>query len=72
MLQLRQNPILNRTKHRLIAHSTRNYGYEASFARFYQISYSQRNHHASAQIEGQLVLFDQLCSNKAVAGATIN
>ena len=33
---------------------------------------SQCYYYACAQNDGQLVLFDQLCSNKAVAGATIN
>ena len=35
-------------------------------------SVSQCYYHACAQNSGQLVLFEQLCSNKAVAGATIN
>ena len=33
---------------------------------------SQHYYHACAQNDDQLVLFDQLCSNKAVACATIN
>ena len=72
MLQLRQNSTLNQTTHRFVALSTRNYGYRASFTCFHLTTISQRNYHASAQIDGQLVLFDQLCSNKAVAGANIN
>ena len=71
MLQFRQNSTLNQTIHRFVAHSTRNYGYGASFAHCHLTAVSQRNYHASAQIDSQLVLFDQLCSNKAVAGATI-
>ena len=55
-----------------VTQSTRHYGYGASFTRFHLTAISQLNQHASAQIDGQLVLFDQLCSNKAVAGATIN
>ena len=71
MLQFRQNPILNQITHRFVAHSTRNYGYGASFTRFHLTAVSQQNYHASAQIDSQLVLFDQLCNNKAVAGAII-
>ena len=72
MLQLRQNSTLNQTTHMFVAHSARNYGYRASFRRCHLTAVSQRNYHASAQNNGQLVLFDQLCSNKAVSGATIN
>ena len=52
--------------------STCNYGHRESFALFHLAAISQCNHHASAQIDGQLILFNQLCSNKAVAGDTIN
>ena len=38
---------------------------------FHLTAISQHDYHASVQIDGQLVLFDQLCSNKAVAGATV-
>ena len=55
-----------------VTQSTRHYGYGASFTRFHLTAISQLNQHASAQIDGQLVLFDQLCSNKTVAGAAIN
>ena len=47
-------------------------GIESSFRCCHLTAISQRNYHASAQNNGQLVLFDQLCSNKAVADATIN
>ena len=46
--------------------------YGASFTHFHLTAISQCNNHASAQIDDQLVLFDQLCSKKAVAGATAN
>ena len=72
MLQLRQNSTLNQTTHRLVAHSARNYGYGASFRCCRLTATSQCNYHASAQNDSQYILFDQLCSNKAVAGATIN
>ena len=72
MLQLRQNSTLNHTTHRFVAHSARNYGYKASFRCCHLTAVSQHNYNASAQNDGQLVLFDQLCSNKAVAGATIH
>ena len=72
MLQLRQNSTLNHTTHRFVAHSAHNYGYGASFRCCHLTAVSQRNYHASAQNDSQLVLFDQICSNKAVAGATIN
>ena len=72
MLQLGQNSTVNQTTHRFVDHSARNYGYGASFRYCHLTAVSQRNYHASAQNEGQLVLFDQLCSNKAVAGTTIN
>ena len=72
MLQLGQNSTLNQTKHRFFAHSAQNYGYGASFERLHLTAISQCNYHTSSQIDGQLVLFDQFCSNKAVASATIN
>ena len=72
MLQLGQNSTLNQTTHRFVAHSARNYGYGASFRCCHLTAISQCYYHACAQNDGQLVLFDQLCSNKAVAGATIN
>ena len=72
MLQLGQNSTLNQTTHRFVAHSAYNYGYRASFRHCHLTAISQCNYHASAQNDGQLVLFDQLCSNKAVASATIN
>ena len=72
MLQLGQNSTLNYTMHRFIAHSARNYGYRASFRCCHLTAVSQHYYHASAQNNSQLVLFDQLCSNKAVDGATIN
>ena len=71
MQQYRQNSTPYQIKYRFIAHSTRNYGYKASFARFHLTAISQRNYHASAQIDSQLILFNQLCSNKTVNGATI-
>ena len=72
MLQLGQNSTLNQTTHRVFAHSARNYGYRASFRCCHLTAISQCNYHASAQNDGQLVLLNQLCSNKTVAGATIN
>ena len=72
MLQLGRNSVLNYTIQRFIAHSACNYGYRASFRYCHLTAVSQRNYHASAQNYGQLVLFDQLCSSKAVAGAIIN
>ena len=72
MLQLGQNSTLNQTTHRFVAHSARNYGYGASFRHCHLTAVSRRKYHASAQNNSQLVLYDQLCSNKAVAGATIN
>ena len=72
MLQLGQNSTLNQTTHRFVAHSARNYGYRASFRCCHLTSISQCYYHACAQNDGQLILFDQLCSNKAVAGTTIN
>ena len=72
MLQLGQNSKLNQTKHRFFAHITRNYGYKASLIYCNLTTISQHNYHASAQNDSELVLFDQLCSNKAVTGATIN
>ena len=72
MLQLGQNSTLNKTTHRFFAHSACNYGYGESFRLFHLTAISQRNYHASIQNDDQLVLFEQLYSNKAVAGATIN
>ena len=72
MLELGQNSTLNQTTHRFVTHGAFNYRYRASFRHYHLIAVSQCNYHASAQNDGQLVLFDQLCSNKAVAGATIN
>ena len=72
MLQLGQNSTLNETTHRFVAHFARNYRYGASFRCCYLTAVSQHNYRASAQNDGQLVLFDQLCSNKAVASTTIN
>ena len=72
MLQLGQNSTLNQTTHRRVAHSAYNYRCKASFRCCHLTAVSQRNYHASAQNDGQLVLFDQLCSNKTVASATIN
>ena len=72
MLQLKQNSALNHTTHRFVGHSARNYGYGASFRYCHLAAISQCNYHASAQNNNQLALFDQLCNNKAVAGATIN
>ena len=73
MLQLGQNStaeIIQNTGLLLIVHS--NYRYRASFKYCHLTAISQCNYHASAQNDGQLVLFDQLCSKKAVNGATIN
>ena len=72
MLQLRQNSALYHTKHRFFAHSARYYRYGESFRHCHLTSVSQCNYHASAQNNNQLVLFDQLCSSKAVAGTNIN
>ena len=72
MLQLGQNSTLNQTIHRFVAHSARNYGYGASFRYCHLTAISQHYYHACAQNAGQLVLFNQFCSNKAVAGAIIN
>ena len=69
MLQPGQNSTLNHTEHRFVAHSTHNYGHGASFACFHLTAISQRDHHASVQINGQVVLFDQLRGNKAMAGS---
>ena len=67
-----QNSTLNHTTHRFIAQRAYNSGYGASFRCYHLTAISQHNYHASAQNDGQLLLFDQLCSNKAVASATIN
>ena len=72
MLQLGQNLTLNQTTNRFFTHSARNYRYGASFRCCHLTAISQRCYHACAQNDGQLVLNNQLCSNKAVAGATIN
>ena len=72
MLQCRQNSTLNHTAHRFVAHSIRYYGHGASFIHFHLTVVSHHDHHASVQINGQVVLFDQLCSNKTMAGATVN
>ena len=72
MLQLGQNSTLNQIIHRFVAYSARNYRYGASFRHCHLTAISERNYHASAQNDSQLVLFNQLCINKAVAGATIN
>ena len=72
MLQLGQNPKLNQTTDRFFGHSARSYGYGASYRCCHLTAVSQRNYHASAKNDGQLVLLDQLCSNKTVAAATIN
>ena len=57
MLQRGQNSKLNHTAHRFIAHSERNYRHGASFAYFQPTTVSQCDHHASVQIDGQMVLF---------------
>ena len=72
MLQLGQNCTLNQTTHRFVAYSARNYENGSSFRCCDLTAISQHNYHASAQNYSQLVLFDQLCSNKTMAGATIN
>ena len=72
MLQVGQNSTLNQTTYRFFAHSARNYGYRASFRHCHLTAVSQHYYYSCAQNDGQLVLSDQLCSNKAVAGATIN
>ena len=80
MLQTKQNSTLNHKQHTgflLIVHV--NMGMEqvshisTFFFFFYWLtSISQYDYHTSVQIDGQLVLFEQLFRNKAVAGATIN
>ena len=60
MLQYRQDSALNYTSHRFVAHGTRKYGHGASFAHFQLTTISKRDHHASVQIDGQMVLLDQL------------
>ena len=72
MLQSRNNSTLNHILHRFFAHSTHNYGHAASFVYFHLTAISQHDYHASVQINGQMVLFDQLRSNKAMAGTTVN
>ena len=72
MLELWQVSTLNQTVHGFVAYSTYNYGYGASFRCCHLTAISQCNYHSSAKNDSQLVLFNQLCSNKAVAGATIN
>ena len=60
MRQCGQNSTLNHTSHRFFAHSICNYRHIASFARFHLTTVSQHDHHASVQINGQMVLLDQL------------
>ena len=72
MLQQGQNSTLNHTAHRIVAHSTRNYGHRASFVYFHLTAVSQNDHHASVQINGQVVLFNQFRGNKAMTGATVH
>ena len=72
MLQRGQNSTLNHTEHRFVANSICNYGSRASFACFHLTAVSQCEHHASVQINDQMVFFNQLRSNKAVAGTTIH
>ena len=72
MLQLGQNSKLNQTTHRFVASSACNYGYRAHFRYCHLAAISQRNYHASAQNDSQLVLFDQLYGNKTVGDATIS
>ena len=67
-----QNSTLYHITHRFVTHIARKYRHRASFARLHQTAISQHDYHASVQIDGQLVLFHQICSNKAVAGATFN
>ena len=66
-----QNSTLNYIVHRFIAHGTCNYRHGASFSYFHLTAVSQRDHHASVQIDGQVELFDQLRGNKSMAGATV-
>ena len=72
MLQLGQSSTLNQTKRRFVAHIACNYEYGASFRHCHLTAVSQCYYHACVQNDGQLVLFDQICSNKAMSGATIN
>ena len=72
MLQLGQNSTINQTIHRFIAYSAHNNGYRVSFRHCHLPDTSQHSYHASAENDGQLVLFDQLCCNKAMASAAIN
>ena len=60
MLQSRHNSILNYAAHKFVAHSTCNYRHRASFACFHLTAISQRDHHASVQVIGQIVFFYQL------------
>ena len=60
MLQGGQSYTLNHTAHSFFAYSLRNFGYRASFAYFYLTAVSQHDHHASAQINRQMVLFNQM------------
>ena len=69
MLQLGQNSILNQTTGRFVAHNACNYGYRARCCHLTAVS--QRYYHAYAHNDSQLVLFNQPCRNKAMAGATI-
>ena len=60
MRQYGQNSTLNHAEHRFVAHITRYYGHIASFPGFHPTTVSQRDHHASVQINGQMALLDQL------------
>ena len=51
-------------KHRFFTHITCKHRHGVSFARFYLTAISQSDYHASVQINGQLVLFDQLFRTK--------
>ena len=60
MLQYRQNFTLNHILYRFVADIKRNYGHRASFECFHLTAISQGDQHASVQITGQMILFDQL------------
>ena len=47
-------------------------GKKASFTDFKLTAVSQRDHHASVQINSQVVLFNQLQGNKAMADVTVH
>ena len=72
MLQFGKNSTLNHEKYRFVAYSICYFGHGASFARFHLTAVCQCDHHASVQVNGQVVLFDQLRGNKAMAGATVH